>query len=685
MSRHNNLLIEIGTEELPPKNLSRMMNSFGKNFEQALKDARLSFRQVICYATPRRLALEVVELADRQPDQNVEKRGPAIDKAYDEEGNPSKAALGFMRSCNVEDISSLDTMETKKGAWLVYRDQQPGIHLNSLIDELISASLAKLPIDRKMRWGAKRAEFVRPVHWLVAIYGTEILPAKAFGIQSSNLSQGHRFMSNGLITIPSAQDYTSCLLKGKVVVGFEARKQLIRNQLEIISQTNSATVVLDEDLLDEVTSLVEWPVALVGSFNSTFLEIPEEALISAMKSHQRYFHMVDKSNKLLPKFITIANIESNNPASVIQGNERVIAPRLSDAVFFFNKDKQSSLATNLDRLKEIIFQSKLGTYFDKAQRIAKVAGFIARDIGANPAHAERAGLLCKSDLVSAMVGEFTDLQGLMGGYYAEHDNEPAEVCNAIAEHYKPTASGANLPSTLTGQCVAIADKIDTITGLFGIDQPPTGSRDPYAIRRQTLGVIRICIENKLPINIKTLIEHSNSIHGQDFQSENVVEYFIMRLGTWYQEQGINQDTFNAIRLSTKPITNLYETHLSVGILDQLKSESEFLDLIATNKRIANILKKVTISELSVVSPKLFVEEAESRLANAIEHTRLQLTKTADFRQQLLVLATIQADIEQYFNDVMVMSKEEKLKNNRLATMAKIKELFLSVADLTVLQ
>ncbi len=684
-SNTKDLLIEIGTEELPPKSLRTMMENLGSNFSQKLNEAELEFESLQTFATPRRLALLIKSLAAAQPDHIVEKRGPSLKAAYDEAGQPSKAALGFMRSCGIKDLSHLEQQETEKGTWLVYRVQKSGAHLKDLITELINSSLAELPIDRRMRWGASREEFVRPVHWLVVLHGSEVLPATVLGVNAGNITSGHRFMAPGEISLDSASSYVNCLHEANVVVDFESRKQLIVDQLDDMAVHEKAEVVVDPDLLDEVTSLVEWPVALLGNFDPEFLKLPEEALISAMQSHQCYFHLVDKDNRLLPKFITIANIASSNPETVIAGNERVISPRLSDAAFFINQDKKTSLDNRLAHLKTVLFQSKLGSYHDKAERVARLAGYIADKIGADATVASRAGLLCKADLASDMVGEFPELQGIMGGYYARHDGEDSSVSDAISEHYRPVVSGGDLPDTPAGQCVAIADKIDTLTGLFGIDQPPSGSRDPFALRRQTLGIIRICVEKSLALDLRELINEAINIHDQEFDGDAVISYLIERLGVWYQDQGISFDTFSAVQQSSEKISDLCANDIRVRSLQAFRTHARAANLIAANKRIANILKKVDESTLAPVTEAIFTEDAELALFSALGKATSDLSNTENYEEKFLALADLQPDIDRYFDDVMVMADEESLRDNRLATLSQMRNLFLSVADLSVLQ
>ena len=682
---HDDLLFEIGTEELPPKALSKMLRSLEQGFTKSLNEAQLGFDSVKGYATPRRLAIVVNNLAAAQLDQKIERRGPALAAAFNQDDTPSKALLGFMRSCGIEDPSLLEKQETEKGTWLIFRQQKSGAKIEELLPKIIAQNLAGLPIDRKMRWGTSREEFIRPVHWLVLLYGERVLPASVFGIPSSNQTKGHRFMSSGDIQLSTACGYESKLAEANVIVDFEKRKSLIRDQLKQIADEQSATIVIEESLLDEVTALVEWPVALIGSFSKDFLEVPEEALISAMQSHQRYFHLVDSTGALIPKFITVANIESTTPQSVVRGNERVIAPRLADARFFFEQDKKTSLSSKLKRLEQVVFQSSLGTYAEKASRISSLAASIATTIGADPKITAKAGLLCKVDLVTDMVSEFPDLQGIMGGYYADYDSEDKGVATAITEHYLPTQSGGDLPKTLEGQCVAIADKLDTLTGLFGIGQPPTGSKDPYALRRQTLGIVRTCIENALPLRLSDIVSMANKAHNKDFGSAPVIAYMIDRMENWYHEDGIPSDCFNAIRKSNSPIDDMAEAHQRLTALQDFRGQTECQSIVASNKRIANILKKVDSKEVEEVDTSLFIDDQEHVLFEALGNLAVALSKTDSAKDKLFLLGQLQAPIDAYFEAVMVMADDKKIRHNRLVTLAETRRLFLDVADFSLLR
>jgi glycyl-tRNA synthetase beta chain len=685
MTNNNDLLIEIGTEELPPKNLKKLMTGFAENFRSALQNANFEFTEVTAFATPRRLALVVKQLANTQPTQEVERRGPALKAAIDDNGEPTKAAQGFMRSCGVASLDELEHLETEKGTWLVHRDSKPGATLEAMLGDLLQQALKDLPIERRMRWGSSRFEFVRPVHWLVALYGTETIKCELFGITAARLSQGHRFMSEGECEISSVDQYLQTLKAHHVVADFNERQQLISKQLTDIAAQEQADVEIDEDLLDEVTALVEWPVALTGSFPNEFLKVPEEALVSAMKEHQRYFHMTDKHGKMLPKFITISNIESSNPDTVVSGNEKVILPRLSDARFFLEQDQKSSLEEKRTRLANVVFQSELGTYLNKAERIEALAGELADLLGANKATAEKAARLCKSDLVSDMVDEFPDLQGVMGGYYASYAGEPNEVCEAIAQHYLPNASGGSLPNSLESKCVAIADKLDTLVGMFGIGQPPSGSKDPFALRRQTLGILRMCIEGQLDISLDQLFDIAIRAHNKTIDPQPLKAYAIERLKNWYQEQGLRFDTVDAVVSTPDWSGNLYRSHLTIQALESFRDSEQATALIAANKRVANILKKQGNDVTADIDPGRFTETEEQVLFDAVKKMQVDLTKLNEDTEKLALLGTLRDQVDQYFDKVMVMADDESIRTNRIASLGALRGLFLQVADISLLQ
>ncbi len=692
--RSDDLLIEIGTQELPPKSLKALMSALKNNIAKELKNREFCFEAVNAYGSPRRLAVIIAKIHELQPEQKIEKRGPSVKAAY-VDGQPTKALIGFAKSCGVEDLASLDKVATAKGEWIVFREVQRGKSIVDEIEPIVTASIRDLPIDRRMRWGSNRAEFVRPVRWVVALYGKEQLTLELLGSTAGRVSFGHRFMHPGTIEIDSAESYVDLCRRAKVIVEFAERRKIIEDAVDKEASTHKCVVDWDQDLLDEVTALVEWPVVLSGRFDESFLEIPEEVLISAMKEHQRYFHMRDANGNLRPRFITVANIESKEPSVVVAGNERVIKPRLSDAAFFFASDTRLSLEAQLPRLSKVVFHTELGNYHDKAKRVSALAAFIADQIGGDPNLAGRAGLLCKADLVSDMVGEFPDLQGTMGGHYAAKDNEYSEVCDAIRTHYFPIASGAQLPSGPVASSVAIADKLDTIVGIFGIGQPPTGSKDPYALRRQTLGVIRIIIENGLSLDLQTCLVKTSELFQEQrpgdsekqyyFDISTVYDYVLERLNNWYQDSGIDIDVFQAVCNSAVAITDLTEANERVRALHRFKGDDKAKNLITTNKRVANILKNTNNMNLPKVDTNRFTHETERKLFAALTEAQKTLSKTTDYNARLSILADHQEQIDGYFDDVLVMDKDDEVKLNRLATVARIRQLFLEVADFALLQ
>ena len=678
------LLIEIGTEELPPKALNRLRLSLAESLTKSLADAGLTHGKLSALATPRRLALLIEDMSDRQPDQNIERRGPAVKAARDEDGNPTKALQGFMRSCGIDDPAQLETQKTDKGEWLMYRATESGAFLPDILPTLLSDALAALPIDRRMRWGSNRTEFVRPVHWAVCLYGASVLPINILGLTADRHSSGHRFMGDSQFTIDTADDYIEACRKQYVMVDFIERQDVIRNGINSIAEEENALLEIDESLLEEVTSLVEWPVPLKGTFDESFLAVPAEVLISAMKEHQRYFHLTDPESGLLrPLFITVSNVESLDPAVVVAGNERVIRPRLSDAAFFFSQDTKTPLDQKSERLASIVFQTELGTYGEKTERITELAAYIASVIHASEEDARRAASLCKADLVSDMVGEFPDLQGIMGGYYARHDGESDDVVKGIEQHYRPAQSGGELPDSLVASCVSLADKIDTMVGLFGIDQPPTGSRDPFALRRQSLGVIRVCIENELDMDLAAVFRASAKTYQRSFSTEAVETYVLERLVGYYGDKGITKDIVDAATSHIAGENNLLKIDRVIHALQSFKQSPLAEQLIAANKRVANLLKKVDASSLAKFDTALAVEPAETRLHQALEQLEFTVEQLAS--EKLESLAALQQPVDQFFEDVLVMDEDPKLRANRLNLLSQLRAQFLQVADFSLLQ
>ena len=691
MSETRDLLIELGTEELPPKALSKLINAFEAGIKKGLKEAELDFDKIHAYAAPRRLAVVIESLETRQQDRLIERRGPAVSAAFDSEGQPTKAVQGFARSCGVE-VSALGTLETDKGAWLVFKQQQKGAETKDLIGDILQKSLAALPIPKRMRWGNLPGEFVRPVHWLILLFGDDVIPLELLGISSGRTSRGHRFHHPEPITITSAKTYVNQLLEqGYVMVDMAVRQQAIHQQVEGLGEKLGGKAVINQGLLDEVTGLVEWPVALSGEYDRRFLELPAEALISSMEEHQKYFAVRDEDNTLLPYFITICNIESKDPAQVIAGNERVILPRLSDAAFFWETDRKRPLADLQQQLKTIVFQNKLGTVYDKSQRVADLAAKIANQIGGDAELAQRAAILAKCDLVTEMVGEFPDLQGIMGRYYARLDGEHDDVCEALDEQYLPRFAGDKLPRTKTGQALSLAEKLDTLVGLFGIGQPPTGVKDPFALRRAALGVLRIIIENKLDLDLDVLLTSTVERLGEIATVKNctveVMQYLFDRLRGYAQEQGYQADVFEAV-LAIKPTK-------PVDFMDRLAAVADFRQLeqaqalAAANKRIGNILRKNDAEQSeAVIDRNLLTELTEQALADKVQSVQTivaPLLAESNYAGVLTELAGMRDTVDAFFDQVMVMAEDEAVRKNRLALLNQTRALFIQIADISVLQ
>lgn len=688
-------LVELGTEELPPKALSKLSAAFTKGVVEGLKAVGLEHLAVHSYAAPRRLAVMVEALQEAQADKQIERRGPATQAAYDDEGLPTKALQGFARSCGVE-VEQLETLETDKGSWLVYRAEEKGKPAQELIPTIVQQSLDKLPIPKRMRWGDLDAEFVRPVHWLVLLFGDEVIEAEMLAVQSGRETRGHRFHHPEKITINQPSEYAPMLqTEGYVVASFSDRREAVRGQVQEAATKLGGTAVIDEALLDEVTGMVEWPVAVAGSFEDRFLDVPAEALISAMKGHQKYFHVIDANDKLMPNFITVSNIDSKDISAVSAGNERVIRPRLSDAEFFWNQDRKHTLEDNRAALKNVVFQKQLGTVFDKSERIAALAGFIAEQLGADKADGIRAGQLAKCDLMSEMVGEFPELQGIMGSYYAKIDGETAAVAAAMDEQYMPRFAGDELPQGAVGQAVAIADKIDTLVGIFGIGQPPTGSKDPFALRRQALGVLRSIIEQGLELDLTALIDASIAQHqqnGNGFDAtleEQVFSFMMERLRVYYTDAGISVDVFEAVSV-VRP-TRPYDFDQRVRAVNAFRQLEGAESLAAANKRAANILRQAIEGGLTIavtVDASLLQEAAEKALAERIasvsEAVKPALEKL-DYTSALQQMAALREPVDTFFDDVMVMADDEQVKLNRLALLNSLHHLFMQVADVSQLQ
>ena len=684
------LLIEIGTEELPPKALNKLCNAFAQGVVDGLNEANIKFENSNAYAAPRRLALLLTAVEESQPDREVEKRGPAVQAAFDADGNATKAAEGFARSCGVN-VAELDRMKTDKGEWLVYKLSETGKATSELLPAIVEQSLARLPIPKRMRWGDRNEEFVRPVHWVVLLFGDQVIDASILGVKAGNESMGHRFHYPQSIKLNSPADYVAQLEEpGYVIVDREARASAIQQQVEQAAEQLGGRAHIDEDLLQEVTALVEWPVAVAGDFDEHFLEVPKECLISSMQDHQKYFPVLDTEGNLMPHFITISNIESKDVAKVKEGNERVIRPRLSDAAFFWDQDRKHPLETHIASLDKVVFQNKLGSLGDKSRRVAKIAQKIAEALGANKDHAHRAALLSKCDLMSEMVYEFPDLQGIMGRYYARHDGEADDVAVALDEQYMPRFAGDELPSTITGQILALADKLDTLLGIFAIGQKPTGEKDPFALRRAALGVLRILIERGLMLDLRELLEFTADALADVVDAsaaiDEVLEFILDRLRVYYQNQNITADVYEAV-IELKP-TRPVDFDRRMLAVNSFRALAEAESLAAANKRIRNILKKIEGNLPDKVNEQLLTETAEKDLFAELQkysETVMPLFADGDYKTALQTLAGLRDTVDTFFDKVMVMADDEALKNNRIALLNQLSALFLKAADLSRLQ
>ncbi|MGW1443537.1 glycine--tRNA ligase subunit beta [Serratia rhizosphaerae] len=683
-------LVEIGTEELPPKALRSLAESFAANFSAELDNANLEHGDVSWFAAPRRLALKVANLSAAQADREVEKRGPAIAQAFDAEGKPSKAAEGWARGCGIS-VDQAERLKTDKGEWLLYRALVKGQSAQQLLAEMVSTALAKLPIPKLMRWGDQETQFVRPVHTVTMLLGDELIPGTVLGIESARTVRGHRFMGEPEFTLDNADQYPQILLeRGKVVADYEARKAIIKRDAELAAQKIGGKADLSDSLLEEVASLVEWPVVLTAKFEEKFLAVPAEALVYTMKGDQKYFPVYDAAGKLLPNFIFVANIESKDPQQIISGNEKVVRPRLADAEFFFDTDRKQRLEDNLPRLESVLFQKQLGTLRDKTDRIQALAGWIAGQIGADVNHATRAGLLSKCDLMTNMVFEFTDTQGVMGMHYARHDGEAEDVAVALNEQYQPRFAGDVLPQSLVACSLAIADKMDTLAGIFGIGQHPKGDKDPFALRRAALGVLRIIVEKNLPLDLQTLTEEAVRLYGSKLTNakvvDEVVDFMLGRFRAWYQEEGHAVDTIQAVlaRRPTKPA----DFDARVKAVSHFRTLDEAAALAAANKRVSNILAKSTDTLLDQVRASVLKEPAELKLATHLVVLRDKLQPyfaEGRYQEALVELAALRETVDEFFESVMVMAEDEEVRVNRLTLLSKLRELFLQVADISVLQ
>ncbi len=684
------LLVEIGTEELPPKALRGLMDAFAANLESGIDEARLEHGALHAFASPRRLAVLVEALAAGQEDHRVSQKGPPVSVAFDDEGSPLPPATAFAKKCGV-DVAELGRIETDKGAWLVAESVEKGRPTAELLPGLVEKALADLPIPRRMRWGDGDAEFVRPVHWIVLLHGTDIVEGSVMGLPCGNTTMGHRFHSDGPVTITQPSDYVASLEKdGHVIADFDVRRKLVRDGVEAMAKKANGNVVDGESLFDEVAALVEWPVPVLGKFDESFLELPREVVVSTLTGHQRYFPIADDDDALLPCFVTVANLESKEPDKVRDGNERVIRPRLADAAFFWDNDRRKALSTRREGLHDVVYQGGLGSLFDKSARTAELAGWIAASLDMESAAVERAAELCKCDLLTGMVGEFPDLQGTMGGYYALSDGESEGVATAIREHYQPRFAGDALPTTDEGRVLAIADKLDTLAGIFTIGKKPSGNRDPFGLRRSALGIIRLSIECGLDLDLDALIAKALELQPAGKEEpgalqESLYTFITDRLRRYFldSDPALDTETFDAV-MARRP-ASLVDFERRLQAVQAFLKLDEAQSLASANKRIANILRQAEVTETGEVSEKRLEEEAERALYDALVaagNVVGPLLADRDYTRVLQELAALRQPVDRFFDDVMVMADDAAVRENRLALLGALRALFLDVADIS---
>ncbi len=680
------LLVEIGTEELPPKALRSLIDAFASGVETRLAEQRLSFDRVVPFASPRRLALKIDNLAERQPDREVEMKGPPVAIAFDDDGNPKPPATAFAKKCGV-DVSELDRVATDKGEWLIHTASEAGQAMAELIGDIVESALLAMPIPRRMRWGDNDIEFVRPVHWVVMLYGDEIVDTEILGTSSGRETQGHRFHTEAPITVSSPSDYEAALEReGYVYADMGKRRQLVVDGVNEAATSAGGRIVDGESLYDEVNALVEWPVAVTGSFEDKFLELPREVVVSTLTGHQRYFPVENADGDLLPRFITVANLQSKQADLVIDGNERVIRPRLADAAFFWDSDRAKTLDARRESLASVVYQQGLGSVADKVERVTSIAASLATELSQDTDTVSRAAALCKCDLVTGMVGEFPDLQGIMGQYYATADGEDTTVATAIREHYQPRFSGDQLPASDAGRLLAIADRIDTLAGIFVLGKKPSGNRDPFGLRRAALGIVRILTECRLEIDLAALVARAvdaQPASGEGDVATDLLDFITERLKGYVTDRGTPIERFDAVA-ATRPVT-LPDFGRRLDAVNAFVELDEAESLAAANKRIANILKKVDAPAAATVDEALLGEAAEKDLYGHLKSatdTVAPLMADGDYAESLKSLAGLKEPVDRFFDDVMVMADDDAVRDNRIALLSELRRLFLGVADLS---
>lgn len=687
MAEDRDLLIEVGTEELPPTALRRLMDAFHDGIVAGLQGAEIGHRSSRRYATPRRLAVLVEGVPAQQPEQDIERRGPALSAAYDDQGRPTRAAEGFARSCGVA-VEELDTLRTDKGEWLAYRARRAGARTVDLLPGIVDTTLAALPVPKRMRWGSSEATFVRPVHWVVALFGTEVVDMTVLDNRTGRETRGHRFHAPQPLGLTHAGEYERRLREeGYVVADFDRRRALLLEDARSQAADLGGELVADEALVDEVAALVEWPVALTGRFDERFLEVPAEALISSMQGHQKVFPVARPDGVLMPRFITIANLESRDPEEVVRGNERVIRPRLADAEFFWNQDRRTPLGQRIDELRQIVFQQRLGSLYDKQLRVATLARGLAEEFRADPDQAERAAMIAKCDLLTEMVAEFPELQGTMGRYYARHDGEGDDVAAAMEEQYRPRFAGDGTPATPLGQALAVADRADTLVGIFAIGQPPTGDKDPFALRRAALGLARTLIEGERHIDLRRLFTRAAACLPEDLAADDQIgavrDFCMERLKGYYQEQGIGAEVFDAVDAVgvDDPLDFHQRVHACAGFLELDAAAS----LAAANKRVRNILRKSAEPVAAMPETGKFTTDEERNLAACLDPLVVEVEELAAagrYEEALTRLAGLREPVDAFFDQVMVMAEDPAVRANRLALLNRLAELLSRVADIS---
>ncbi len=688
----SDILFELGCEELPPK----AINTLARNlFEGVLSG--LESLNIACdidtsrwYATPRRLAFILRNVADKQPDRRIKRRGPAVAAAFNESGEPTPAALGFARSVG-KNVEELEREKTEKGEWLAVTLEEKGLATAKLLPGIIQHAIKKLPIPKPMRWSDHDFSFIRPVHWVVLMADKTVIDATFFGLKTGNLSHGHRFHAPEAFAVTSVNDWVEQLYQRKVQVSPQARRDNIRQQVEALAAEHGGQALVDEDLLEEVSSIVEWPVAMLGRFDTEFLTVPAEALISSMQSHQKYFPVLNAEGRLQPRFIAVANMESHAPEQVVAGFERVIRPRLADARFFWEQDKKIPLDQHAEKLRAMVFEKSLGTLADKTHRVQQLAKTLASANGLDTTAAWRAAALAKADLLTDMVGEFPELQGIMGGYYAAEQGEPETVSNAVGEHYKPAFSGDAIPASPLGQVLSLADRADTLAGIFGVGKKPTGNKDPFALRRAALGAIRILQEGDIQADIYQLLD--TALEQQpalpcDLASvqAQLHEFIAQRLKHHSLEQGFEHDVVEAVLAHASGDLRDFQQRLQA--VATFKRQPQAHTLSTANKRIGNILRKAEYAGADTVSAGLFDTDQESALLQAMQSIQTEYQNAIDLRdyaQAFSLLAQLAAPLDDFFDHVMVNAEDPAIRANRLALLKQLQSLFNSIADISRLE